>query len=236
MEVTVIPKVREEKRTVKIVFELKKDLEDDEVICEHCHGTGLEIADNVYGIKGDTTHIGTHFPYKNQSITFCRFCYNGVQTKCPNCGSLRGKRDRECPCGHNRKEQEESYRRECDERWERAKKIPIEEAWSLCKCLYVEDVDRYVFDDGELDDLIEEYELENPRIYGTTVDGIKLDASDVIEMGCHNLHEDAADSCDTTALQTILDEWCKKQDGAITYYPSYKIGVIRPTEEKKGNE
>jgi len=42
MKETVIPKIRQETRRVKIVFELKKDLQEDELICEHCHGTGLE--------------------------------------------------------------------------------------------------------------------------------------------------------------------------------------------------
>lgn len=64
---TIIPAIRQETRRVKISFALKKDLQDDEVVCENCHGTGLDIADNVYGIRGDTTHIGVHFPYK-QSI------------------------------------------------------------------------------------------------------------------------------------------------------------------------
>ena len=225
MKEMVIPKIREEKRRVKIVFELKKDLQEDEVICEHCHGTGLEIADNRYGIRGDITHIGVHFPYKHQSISFCRFCYNGVMKKCPSCGSLRGKQDRECPCGRAKKERDEEWKKENDERWDRAEKIPIEKIWERCECLYIQNIDEYVFDEGELDDLIEEYELENPRIYGTTKCGINLDASDVIEMGCHHLHEDAAERCDGKELQIILDEWCKEQSGAITYYPDYKIGV-----------
>jgi len=234
MKETVIPKTRQEKRRVKIVFELKKDLQEDEVICEHCHGTGLEIVDNVYGIKGDTTHIGVHFPYKHQSLSFCRFCYNGVMNKCPSCGRIRGKQDRECPCGYSEKLYEERVKRESDDRWGKAEKIPIEKVWESVDCLYVEGVDEYVFDEGELDDLIEDYELKNPRIYGTTKSGIHLDASDVIEMGCSDLHEEAGEQCDVKELQIILDEWCKEQSGAITYYPNYKIGVIRA--ERKGGE
>jgi len=235
MKETVIPKIREEKRRVKIVFELKKDLQEDEVICEHCHGTGLEIANNVYGISGDTTHIGVHFPYKHQSISFCRFCYNGVMKKCPSCGSLRGKQDRECPCGHAMKEREEKWKKENNERWEKAEKVPIEKIWETCKCLYVDDIDQYIFDEGELDDRIEEYELENPRIYGTIETQIKINASSIIEDACNDLHENAYDQCDAESLQNILDEWCKKQSGATSYYPNYKIGVIRAERKEENN-
>jgi len=224
---TIIPKVREETRRVKIAFELKKDLQENEVICEHCHGTGLEIANNIYGIEGDTAHIGVHFPYKNQSLEYCRFCYNGVQEKCPSCGSLRGKMDRECSCGYTYNKYEQKIKREYDGRWEKAEKIPIEKAWKDFKCLYVENVDRYVFDDGELDDLIEEYELKDIRIYGTEEVGIKLDAADIIESACDCLHENAAERCDAKELQIILDQWCKSQDGATSYYPNHKIGVVK---------
>jgi len=226
MKETVIPKTREEKRRVKIVFELKKDLQEDEVICEHCHGTGLEIADNVYGIRGDTTHVGVHFPYKHQSLSFCRYCNNGVLYKCPSCGKVRSKKDCECPCQQSEKKREEEWKQKLDERWEKAEKIPIWKAWEDCDCLYVDDIDQYFFDEGELADLIEDYELENPRIYGTTKVGIEIDASSVIESACDGLHEDAMERCNSQELQKILDEWSKKQDGATTYYPNYKIGVI----------
>ena len=229
MSETVIPKVRQETRRVKIVFELKKDLQEDEVICEHCHGTGLEIADNRYGIRGDITHVGVRFPYKNQSLTFCRFCINGVLRKCPSCGSVCN-RTGKCPCGCDEKEREERLKKESDERWEKADKIPLEEAWSF-GCLYVDDVDRYVFNEDELDDLIEEYELENPRIYGTVELGIQIDAVDVIEGACNGLHEDAASQCDAKGLQAIIDEWGKKQTGATTYVPHYRMGVLRTAKE-----
>jgi len=226
MKETVIPKIREEKRRVKIVFELKKDLLEDEVICEHCHGTGLEIDDNRYGIRGDTTHIGIHFPYKHQSLRFCRFCYEGVQRKCPSCGSLRGKSDRECSCGCDEKKRNEATKQLNDERWEKAEKITLKKAWEDFKCLYVESSDSYAFFPEELEDIIEDYELDDIRIYGTTELGASIDASNVIEMACNGLHDDAMDSCDVKELQNILDEWCKEQSGALTYYPDYKIGVI----------
>jgi len=116
-------------------------------------------------------------------------------------------------------------KRESDERWEKAEKIPLEKAWDY-KCLYIEDIDQYVYDADELDDLIKEYELVNPRIYATVELGIQIDAADVIEGACDGLHEDAAEQCDAKSLQVILDEWGKKQTGATTYYPHYKVGVL----------
>jgi hypothetical protein len=226
MKETVIPKVRQETRKVKIVFELKKDLQENEVICEHCHGTGLEIANNVYGIHGDTTHVGVRFPYKHQSINYCRYCYNGIMEKCPSCGSLRGKKDRECSCGKDEKLRYEKWEKENKEKWEKTSKIPIDEAWITFKCLYIDDIDRYVFNESELEDLIEDYELKNPKIFGTTEIRINLDASFIVENACDDLHEEAAEFCDTEKLQKILDDWCKEQDGTTSYSPNYKVGVI----------
>jgi len=233
MKETVIPKIRQETRRVKIVFELKKDLQEDEVICEHCHGTGLEIADNVYGISGDTAHVGVRFPYKNQSLTFCKYCFNGVMRKCPSCGSLRGKQDRECSCGYAYNIRQEARDYDRKERWEKAEKIPSWKAWEDFKCLYIDDIDEYVFNEDELDDLIEEYELENPRIYGTVELGIQIDAADVIENACGGLHEDAIEQCNAKSLQAVLDEWGKKQSGATTYVPYYKVGVLMAASEAK---
>lgn len=67
---------------------LIKDLQKNERICPICHGLGVRIVDNVYGIKDDTSEAGQCeiFLYKNQSLSFCQSCYNGVQKLCPYCG------------------------------------------------------------------------------------------------------------------------------------------------------
>ena len=227
MKETVIPKMREETQRVKMVFELKKDLAEDMIVCNHCHGAGLEIEDNVYGIKGDTTHIGVHFPYKHQTLSFCRYCAFGVQEICPACGS-RKLRNKACPCGAADKEREERYKKESAERWEKASKIRVKSLVSPYECFYIENIDRYIFDIDELDDLIEDYELEKSelRIYVTKKTVISIDATDVAESACDGLHEDAYDECDTESLQKLLDDWCKEQTGTTTYSPNYSIGVI----------
>lgn len=230
-ETTVIPVMRKETKRIKMIFELQKDLIENQVICDHCHGTGLEIDDNVYGISGDPLSIKTRFPYKNQSLSWCRHCYNGVQEKCPACGSLRGKQDRECSCGVSDKERKEKWEQKEKERWEKAEKISFQEAWGIYECLYIENIDEYVFNDDDFDDLIEDRGLyvlhdESLRVYATRKDTISIDAGYIAENACSYLHEDASERCDIEGLQVILDKWCEEQTGTATYYPDYSVGVI----------
>lgn len=76
--------------TVKKMFPeaLIKDLQENERICPVCHGLGIRIENNVYGIKGDTSEAvqREHFPYKHQALSFCQSCFNGVQKLCEFCG------------------------------------------------------------------------------------------------------------------------------------------------------
>jgi len=225
---TVTPTVRREVKRVKFVVMLEKDLQDDEVICPHCHGTGLAISENVYGIKDDITHIGIQFPFKRQAITFCNHCCNGVLKKCPSCGKAIGRFDRECKCeGAEEARQKELYKKNC-KKFEKAAKITEAEAWEKYRCLYIDNIDEYVFDTQGIEDRIEEYELDKSelRVYATEEYNLSLDATDVATNACEELHEDAFDNCDIEGLQKLLDEWCEKQDGTASFLPDYKIGVI----------
>lgn len=54
---------------------------------------------------------------------------------------------------------------------------------------------------------------------------ISMDAEQIIENACEELHEDACEnisSDDKIELQDMLDEWCNKQTGTKTVYPNYK--------------
>ena len=54
---------------------------------------------------------------------------------------------------------------------------------------------------------------------------ISMDAANIIEDACEELHEDAYDSIsgkDIDELQNFLDKWCGKQTGTNTCFPSYK--------------
>lgn len=60
------------------------------------------------------------------------------------------------------------------------------------------------------------------RLWITSVGKISIDAANVIEEACSDLHEDAYDQCDEGSLQKLLDDWCKEQTGTTTYYPCFK--------------
>lgn len=54
---------------------------------------------------------------------------------------------------------------------------------------------------------------------------IFIDANMIVEDACEELHEDAYDQIsyeNIKELQELLDAWCKKQTGTITYYPGYE--------------
>ena len=89
---------------------LIKDLHDNEEICPVCHGTGLRIEDNPYGLSDDPDKRAGQFPYKHQSIQFCPNCYNGVVRFCPDCGKQIPRYRTLCDCDAvvQRRQQEEN--------------------------------------------------------------------------------------------------------------------------------
>ena len=58
---------------------------------------------------------------------------------------------------------------------------------------------------------------------------LSIDASDIIEDACSDLHEDAMDNIsdkDQEELQTLLNKWCKEnKSGTTTYYANFKVGI-----------
>ena len=99
---------------------LIKDLHDNEEICPVCHGTGLRIEDNPYGLSDDPDKRAGQFPYKHQSIRFCPNCYNGVVRFCPDCGKQIPRCRTLCDCDAvvQHRQQEEN----------RKEKAPLHEA------------------------------------------------------------------------------------------------------------
>lgn len=59
----------------------------------------------------------------------------------------------------------------------------------------------------------EQFSFKPFRLWTTTEESIHLDATQIIEEACEDLHEDAAESCDAKGLQKLLDEWCSEQYG-----------------------
>lgn len=222
------------KNTVKKILPqyLVKDLQKNERICPVCYGLGMRIVDNIYGIEGDTSEVAWHksLPYRKQSLSFCRSCYNGVQELCEFCGEpYKQPGYRHCDCEGFKKADEEKSIKKWEETFTKAKEVQESEVTTY---LYCEEFDSYY---SEVDDFFEEYEREysDEEIYTKPellwvcdVAEMSIDAADVAENACNDLHEDAYENCDKDSLQKLLDDWCKKQSGTTTYYPCYKEYVI----------
>lgn len=210
---------------------LIKDLTEHERICPVCNGLGMRIADNVYGIKGDNSEAGRKylFPYEHQALSFCRNCFNGVQRLCPYCGEpYKNQAYLHCDCEGQKKVDEEEKIKKWNEKVVNA--ISVEEK-DINTMLYCEEFDTYY---ETVDDFFDDYACnyddmdvyDKPeRLWVTSAQKIFVDASDIIENACEDLHEDARDNIsdeDIKQLQSFLDNWCKKQIGTTTYYPCYE--------------
>lgn len=213
---------------------LEKDLQDNEAICPVCHGLGVVLDNNVYGIKGDTSEAAkkSMFPYNHQAIKFCPNCYNGVICLCEYCGKQITKGYiSKCDCEQYKAKEEEEKRIKYQEIIQKAKEVDIK---SVTTYLYDEETDHYF---AEIEDFIDEYRdntdfaddeemLENlPEVLWVCSESdISMDAYSIVENACSDLHEDAFDNVSDVVeeLQELLDDWCNKQSGTKTYYPCYK--------------
>ncbi|WP_099467839.1 hypothetical protein [Konateibacter massiliensis] len=213
--------------TVKKMFpkELIKDLQDDERICPTCHGLGMRIENNVYGIHGDTSEAGKRerFPYKHQALSFCPDCYNGVQKLCEYCKQPFKQRGYyHCNCEGFKKDEEEKRIAKYNDMVSKAKDVQEADVTTM---LYCEEFDKYFID---TDDFFEYWasdcddeDIIPERLWVCSIAEVGIDAANVIENACSDLHEDASENCDYGSLQKLLDIWCKEQSGTTTYYPCY---------------
>ncbi len=206
---------------------LIKDLTEHERICPVCNGLGMRIEDNVYGIKGDSSEAGRkyHFPYKHQALSFCQSCYNGVQRLCPYCGEpYKNQAYLHCDCEGQKKADEEERIKKWNDKVSKA--VPVDEK-DVNTMLYCEEFDEYY---DTVDDFFDDYVCnheedgdERPvRLWVCSVEKIYIDADNVVDNACEDLHEDAYEQCDIGSLQNLLDDWCEAQTGATTYYPCFK--------------
>ena len=103
--------------------------------------------------------------------------------------------------------------------------------------IYIDNYDTYIITE-DLEEWIEDKEDENDqlisreelRIYGTQSIDLSMDASNIIEDSCSDLHEDAMDNIsdeDKNDLQELLDKWCEdNRQGTTSYYADYSVGII----------
>ena len=219
---------------------LIKDLQEDEVICPICHGTGLTVYDAPYGLSNDPDKT-KHFPYKHQSISGCQNCYNGVLKVCPHCGNVLTRRDYQCNCAGAKAERHNKKIAKEKEIFNKSIKLNYddEKAKSM-NMLYSED---YGYGEGYFTEWEEFFEYWNDNhddsedkptyVWGTTSSKIGVDAADIVERATEDLHEDASSNIsdeDVNELQNYLDKWCEKQIGTTTYYMTNKYSVLIPWE------
>ena len=227
--------IRTEQIDVSFNLKLQKDLQEHEIICPHCGGTGLQVDDNPFGLKEENSKI--HFPYKQQTIVGCRYCYNGVQSKCLHCGKILNRGTSRCDCKQSNLERiQERYNKDL-ETWNKAKKISLEQAEQDNIMIYIDNYDKYLMIE-ELEEWIEDKESEADqsicreelRVYSTQSIELSMDAFNIIEDACSDLYEDAMDNIsdkDQKELQLLLDKWCKdNRQGTTTYYADFKVGII----------
>lgn len=206
---------------------LIKDLTEHERICPVCNGLGMRIEDNVYGIKGDTSEAAKRelFPYKHQALSFCQSCFNGVQRLCPYCEQpYKNQGYMHCDCEGQKKADEEERIKKWNEKVANAVAVDEKDVDTM---LYCEEFDEYY---DTVDDFFDDYacnheedDNERPvRLWVCSVEKIYIDADNVVDNACEDLHEDAYEQCDIGGLQTLLDGWCEAQTGATTYYPCYE--------------
>jgi len=223
--------LRTEQIDVSFNLKLQKDLQEHEVICSHCGGTGLQVDDNPFGIKGENSKV--HFPHKQQTIVGCRHCYNGVQSRCLHCGKILNRGTSQCDCEQYNQERLKERHDKDLETWNKAKKIPFEEACEKYTMLYIDEFDKYInvedFEEWIHDKGYEEDEIHSLRVYGTQSIDLSIDASNIIEDACSDLHEDAMDNIsdkDQKELQLFLDKWCEENNaGTTSYYADFSIRV-----------
>lgn len=213
---------------------LRKDLHDNEEICPYCHGTGLVIRDNPYGLSDDPNKQLGSFPYTHQSVTFCPHCYNGIIHRCDKCGDIIQKGFLKHDCKAQREEKEKEY---IQKRKQALNNAPFATPEILENSLFFYS-DNYGENDGYFEEWEEFFEYwyeyydgeERPEyVWATEPIEISLDASDIVSSATEDLYEDAYDDVSTQSikeLQDYLDNWCKTCGVRTTYIESkYKVRI-----------
>jgi hypothetical protein len=220
---------------------LEKDLHETEFtteeVCERCHGTGIVLTDNPFGLSEEKTSV--RFPYRHQSFTFCPDCFNGVRKRCKLCGELvpRGQ------LTHNCKQMKEiEKKKKEDEEKKRVDALPWTEVKEeLGNINYYSEFfpynEGYFMDFDEFFDAIDEEEIEGRPEYcfGVTEIPFTIDAESVVENACDDSYEDAYDHVgNIRGLQKSIDEWIEKNGPGSTFVYNKNVKVRIPWERYKG--
>lgn len=230
---------RTENIEVNFDLSLKKDLQENEVICPKCGGTGLQVSDNPFGLASDKDKYSEMFPHRKQTITGCSHCYNGVQRKCEHCNELLGRKGW-CDCiGYKNKQAEKQHLKDL-EKWNKALKTSVEEHLKedYTYMLYLDNYDQFFEDIDDviefLRDEIEQGDLEvsdidNMRLFKTNPMSLSFDAQSIIENATEELHENAYENTmkHVEELQQFLDTFAEKiKRSTLTYFPNFKESIV----------
>lgn len=237
-EVEELEKVGLREETVDINFtgKLVKHLAENEVICDTCGGLGLTKTDNPFGIQGYKHPSRVMFPFKNQDLTFCPSCYNGVRKKCDFCGNLLSRGSSECKCRGYKENKQNEREKKALETWEKAEKIPLEQALKIFKQFYVHNHSDFISANSFKEWLEESkkynksFDIETLRVYGTTEHSLSIDICSVVEDAADELHEEALSGISSekmSELQGLVDKWCTEvENGTVTYYMDETKGIL----------
>ena len=121
------------------------------------------------------------------------------------------------------------------------KAIKLKDTDELAKSMEMYYSEDYPYSNGyfcEFEEFIEEWEnkhkpdeLKPQYVWGTTTDELHIDAKDILENACEELHESAFEDIpreDIVELQKYLNEWCAKQSDTTTYYKDYRYAIEIP--------
>lgn len=199
--------------TVVKTFEVRRQLYPGERLCDTCGGFGV--------VEGTDP--------RGRGLTFCHDCIGGIRQTCRFCEQVL-KPGQVCTCLDAVESRTELHHKTHESRWAQAKKMPWSEAKMKFKWVYIESEGR--FEEVEtLEANLVEHHLKFPMwVYGTTQMELTLDARNIVEEGCNELHEEATNSISSTQmeqLQFFLENWCDNvKDSTRTYFPDYTIGVV----------
>lgn len=212
-----------------------KDLQENQILCQKCKGTGLVITDNPYGLKGDPDK-NKRFSYKQQKIVGCQHCYTGIINLCEHCKSELPRSASRCECYKAQYIRHSEKLVKDNELWEKAIKLKRDD--EIAKGMGMYYFDGYPYNEGyfsEFEDFIDWWNDNNEDeekplyVWGTSTIELTLDADSVLEDACSDLHEEADNNIDDRAgLQEFLDVWCAKQSGTTSYYQDMKYAIEIP--------